>query len=134
MLSTICRQRSNTMETLNSWITNVVGWIDMIPITGWAMIAGLVIGSFSTQWIKRTFPIAILMPTMALATQKMIIRITAFIFSFCPTFFIWPDKNAVWAALAVGFCTPTVYKITSFCVYKKWPDLRARLSGVENES
>lgn len=120
------------METINNMIASVVAWTDAIPIQGWAIIAGILIGSMSTQWIKRTFPLAILAPKMSAAKQKMHIRMIAFVFSFGPTYFLWPDKNAIFAALAVGFSTPTVYKIITVLVYKKWPSLRARLSGSEN--
>lgn len=122
------------METLDNWITTAISWIDTIPVTGWAIIAGLLIGSMSTQWLKRTFPLAILAPNMSLAKRKMSLRILALVFSFCPTYFIWPDNNAIWAALAVGFSTPAVYKMVLFVVYKKWPDLRTRLTGTGDRS
>ncbi len=118
-------------ETLGSWIDLILGWMDAIPIEGWAIIAGVFTGMVVTQWIKRTFPIHIIFPLMAPAIQKMYIRIASLVFAFLPTYFIWPGENAVWAGIAVGFGTPTIYRVGSFFVYKKWPELRERFSGTQ---
>jgi hypothetical protein len=117
------------IDTISTWIAAVVEWMDAIPITVWALIVGLVIGGAATQWVKMTFPVGILFPKMPPAMQIMYIRLIAFVLSFVPTFFIWPGENAVWAATAVGFSSPTIYKILSVFIFKRWPELGERLSG-----
>ena len=123
------------LETIDQWITAIASWMAIIPVQGWAILAGLFIGSVSTQWLKRTFPVGILFPNLKEVHQKMYIRISALLFSFLPTYYIWPDdRYRLWAAIAIGFGTPTVYRVGSFFVYKKWPDLRTRFSGIGNGS
>lgn len=118
------------LETVNNWVVTVVGWFAIIPIQAWAIFAGLFIGMAVTQWIKRNFPIKVLFPSLAKAYQVFIIRFTGLVFSFLPTYFIWPDDGIrLWAAIATGFGAPMVYRMLSFFVYKKWPGLEARLSG-----
>ena len=119
-------------DSINQWIETILNWLEVIPIQGWAILAGIFIGSVATQWIKRTFPVGILFPNLNPGIRVMVIRISAFILSFLPTYYIWPEDNIrLWAALAVGFGTPTVYRVGSFFAYKKWPDLEARFSGTE---
>jgi len=118
------------LETIDQWIKAIAGWLDIIPVQGWAILAGIFIGSMVTQWVKRNFPIKVLFPKCSVVWQKFSIRLLALVCSFAPTYFIWPDdKFRVWAAIAVGFGTPTVYRAFSFFLYRRWPDLRDRLSG-----
>lgn len=120
------------LETIDRWIIAITNWMAIIPVKGWAVIAGVFIGMVVTQWLKRTFPIHIICPNMSPAMHKMWIRIAALVFAAAPTYYIWPGSNAIWAAIAVGFGTPSVYRIGTFFVYNKWPHLRERFSGTEN--
>ena len=121
------------MNTIDSWITTIVGWFEIIPVQMWAVGGGLFIGFAVTQWVKRSFPIGVLFPSLTEVKQKMVIRVFALLCTALPTYFIWPDNgeagNALWAAIAVGFGSPIIYKVISFMIYKKWPDLRERFTG-----
>lgn len=118
------------LETIDSWVVAIVGWFEIIPVQGWAILAGLFIGAMVTQWIKRNVPIKILFPKMSIQVARLCIRSLALVASFTPTYFIWPaDQYRFWAALAVGFGTPFVYRVCTFFCYKKWPTLEARFSG-----
>ncbi len=118
-------------EAIGNWITAILTWMEVIPIEGWAILAGIFIGTVATQWLKRTFPLNVLFPKAPKHVLVLGIRITAFLFSFLPTFFIWPGQHAIWAALAVGFASPSIYRIGSYLVYQRWPHLAARFSGTE---
>ncbi len=120
------------VDTINEWIVAIVRWMEIIPIQGWAVLVGVFIGGMFTQWLKRTFPLKVLFPLLPPAICKMWIRLSALIFAALPTYFIWPDDNAIWAAMAVGFATPTIYRLGSVLVYNKWPHLRERFSGTSN--
>ncbi len=120
------------LETLDLWLNKAIEWYEAIPIQGWAIIAGLLIGGVVTQWVKRNFPLKVMFPNLTEAKQKLSIRTLALFASALPTFFIWPDDGyAIWAAIAVGFGTPTFYKVSSFFVYKKFPDLKDRFTGTQ---
>lgn len=128
------------IDTITQWINALVLWLDTIPPGVLAILTGIVIGGLSTQWLKRTFP-----PTVLLGldegTAVMVLRILAFVFSAVPTYYMWPtappasvigpdhSDKAIWAALFVGFATPTIYKIATFLLYKRFPKLEERLSG-----
>ena len=117
------------LETIDQWITTALGWYESVPIEAWAIVAGLLIGGAVTQWIKLNFPLKILFPKLSAPKQRLSIRTIALFAGGLPTFFIWPDSNAIWAALAVGFGTPSFYKLVSFFVYKKFPALKDRFKG-----
>lgn len=121
------------IETISEWLAAILSWMEIIPAEGWAVMVGLFIGFAITQWIKRNFPIKAMFPKLTEAGQKRSIRLLALVTTAIPTFFIWPSNgeadNALWAAIAVGFGAPIFYKVISFVVYKKWPDLRAKFSG-----
>jgi hypothetical protein len=118
------------LETVDQWVTTIVGWFDIIPIQAWAILAGLFIGMVVTQWIKRNFPVKALFPSLTHEQQVLCIRVLGLVFSFLPTYFIWPDDSIrLWAAIGTGFGAPVVYRLLSFFAYKRWPDLEQRLSG-----
>ncbi len=122
------------LETIDNWINTAGGWLDIIPIEAWAVVGGLFIGFAITQWIKRNFPIKALLPNLSAVKHKFAIRLLALVCTALPTFFIWPSDgaqadNRYWAAIAVGFGAPIFYKVFSFFLYKKWPDLKGRMSG-----
>lgn len=120
-------------ESINEWLTAILGWVEVIPVEGWAVLLGMFIGSMFTQWVKRNFPIAILFPKTNPAFHRLAIRLLALVASFAPTYAIWPDNQyRFWAALAVGFGTPFVYRVLTFFAYKKWPQLESRFSGTGN--
>lgn len=122
------------LETVDQYLQTILGWFNIIPIEMWAVMAGLFIGGVVTQWVKRNFPMKILFPSLSKAKQVMCIRVLALLASFLPTYFIWPSNGGLrlWAAIAVGFGSPMVYRIATFFAYKKWPDLEARLSGTNS--
>lgn len=121
------------MDTIDGWITSVVRWFDIVPVELWAICGGLFIGFAVTQWVKRNFPIGVLFPSLTEVKQKMAIRILALFTTAIPTYFIWPNDgpadNPLWAAIAVGFGAPIIYKVISFMLYKKWPTLKERFTG-----
>jgi len=124
----------NEMDTIDGWITSIVRWFEIIPVQVWAVMGGLFIGFAITQWIKRNFTIGVMFPSLTEVKQKLAIRLLALSTTAIPTYFIWPDNgetvNALWAAIAVGFGSPIIYKVISFMVYKKWPALQERFTGM----
>jgi len=119
------------MEMINNWIVAVLGWFALIPQQGWAILLGLGLSGAITQWIKRTFPLNLIFPGKKEVVYKSAIRVFSLVLGFVPTYFLWPDDvYKFWAALAVGFGTPTFYKVLTFFIYRKWPQLKLKLSGV----
>lgn len=117
-------------EAIGNWISSILEWAQALPPQAWAILLGILFGGVVTQWLKRTFPPAIMFPNLDKHSQVAGIRITAFVCSFVPAYIIWPDDvYELWAPLAIGFSTPSIYRIASYFVYKKWPDLEARWSG-----
>lgn len=118
------------METITKWINSLVMWLDTLPPGVLAILAGLVIGGLSTQWLKRTFPFTVIFGIRP-QTAVMMIRIVGFAFSALPTYFLWdgPPVGRLWASVFVGFATPTVYKVATFFIYRAYPKLEQRLSG-----
>lgn len=119
-------------ETITRWLENILAWAAIIPQEGWAIIIGVILGSAATQWLKRTFPASMLFPTMSKQFHVMWIRVSALFFASVPTYIIWPDNlYEFWAAAVVGFVTPAIYRLCTFMVYKRWPELEDRWSGTE---
>lgn len=117
-------------EAIGKWIASILEWAQALPPQAWAILLGILFGGVVTQWLKRTFPLAILFPKLQKHWQVMWIRSFALVCSFIPAYIIWPDDQyELWAALAIGFSTPSIYRIGSYFVYRKWPDLEARWSG-----
>lgn len=119
------------IDSIQAWLDAVLRWTAAIPETGWAVLAGLFIGGMLTQWIKRSVPVGELLPGLSKGMQVFYVRILALVFSFLPTFFLWPDENAVWVALAVGVTTPTVYRVCTLALYRRWPHLERTMSGTD---
>lgn len=117
------------IETIGQWVDAILQWIYMVPREVWAVFIGLTVGGAGTQWLKRTFPATVLFQSKEMAV--MYLRIIAFVLSFLPTYFVWDGKHAVWVAAAVGFTTPALYKASTFFLYKKFPELKERLSGTD---
>ncbi len=120
-------------QTIDGWINSAVAWYALIPAEAWAIVVGLFIGLAVTQWVKRNFPIKAFFPGLSHIKQKLYIRLLSLVCTAVPTYFIWPKNgeadNPVWAAIAVGFGAPIIYKVVSFFLYKKWPDLKVRFTG-----
>ncbi len=118
------------METINGWFLGILNWIALMPQQGWAVLLGLGLSGGITQWMKRTFPLHLIFPGQTELVYKSSIRCASLILGFIPTYFVWPDDVfRFWAALAVGFGTPTFYKMLTFFMYRKWPQLEQKLSG-----
>ena len=119
-------------EAIGQWLTAILEWAAAIPVQGWAILFGILFGGIITQWLKRTIPVAVLFPRWPKQMQVIFIRCTALVSAFIPTYIIWPDDQyELWAALAVGFTTPSIYRIISYLAYRRWPDLAVRWSGTE---
>jgi len=119
-------------EVISKWLASVLEWAEALPVQGWAILLGLLFGFVVTQWVKRTIPMSVLFPDMPKQGHVVILRALALVSAFIPTYILWPpDQYEIWAALAVGFTSPTVYRLISFFTYKKWPALEARWSGTE---
>jgi hypothetical protein len=120
------------IESIGQWIVAVIGWAQQIPDQGWAILLGILFGGIVTQWLKRTLPVKVMFPNWPEHWYVMSLRIVALVAAFIPAYIIWPDDQyEIWAALAIGFATPSIYRILTFFVYKKWPGLEARWSGTE---
>lgn len=120
------------IESIGQWIVAIMAWAQQIPDQGWALILGVLFGGVVTQWLKRTIPVKVLFPNWEDHWHVVFLRVTALVSGAVPAYIIWPDdKWEIWAALAIGFTTPTLYRIGTFFVYKKWPGLEARWSGTE---
>lgn len=123
------------IDYISNLLSTVVLWAETTPPWAVAMLSGVLIGSLSTQWIKRTFPVTVVLNCSA-ETAVIILRSMAFLFSALPTYFLWPESSAsffrggaFWAALFIGFATPTLYKLFTFFLYRRFPQLEERLSG-----
>jgi len=120
------------IEAIGQWLSSILEWAAAIPQQGWAILFGILFGGVITQWIKRTLPIVYMFPSWSKTRQVAVIRTAAFFFSAVPTYIIWPDDMyELWAACAVGFTTPTLYRMGSFFLWRKWPELEKRWSGTE---
>ena len=122
----------NMTQVIGEWLAAILAWAAAIPVQGWAILLGLLGGGVVTQWLKRTVPMSVLFPSWPKQAHVALLRVSALVFAFIPTYMLWPaDQYQVWAALAVGFTTPTVYRVISFFVYKRWPQMEARWSGTK---
>ena len=121
------------IDTINTWFEAILGWFAAVPQPAWAVLVGLFIGGALTQWLKRTFPLSILLPNSSKGFRISVIRVLAFVLAVVPAYILWPadDIYRVWAALAVGVSAPSTYKLVTFLVYKKWPQLEKVWSGTE---
>lgn len=120
------------IETIGNWFTALMEWASAMPPQGWAVLLGILLGGAVTQWVKRTFPLSVMFPGLAKQWQVSIIRILAFCSGFIATYILWPDDEyELWASLIVGFATPTVYRVLSYFIFKKWPGMEDRWSGTK---
>ncbi len=119
-------------EVIGQWLSAVLIWAAAIPVQGWAILLGILLGGVVTQWVKRTIPVALLFPNWSAQMHVVFIRVLALVSAFIPAYIIWPDDQyELWAALAVGFTTPSIYRIASFFAYKRWPELSTKWSGTK---
>ena len=130
MEQTVAEQGGVIYGMLQSAIT----LFQSIPIQGYAVICGLLVALLGTQWLKKTFPVYVLMGTdRNKFIYIYIIRFVSFILGFLPTYFIWPaDTLRVWMALVVGFGAPSIYKLVVFFAYKYFPSLEEKWSHLPN--
>lgn len=120
------------IETIGKWLSAIMEWASIIPQQGWAILIGIILGGAITQWLKRTFPVGVLFPHLQKEKHVVIIRTIALLCAAVPTYIIWPDDQyEIWAALVIGFATPSIYRALTFFVYKKWPELEVRWSGTK---
>jgi len=120
------------IDTITAWFNAVMEWVGALPVQGWAILIGILLGGAVTQWLKRTIPIAILWPSLTKPMQVMVLRCIALVCAFIPTYILWPDDQyEVWAAVSVGFATPVIYRVATVFLYKRFPLLKAKLSGTE---
>lgn len=120
---------------LSGMVQSAIELFQSIPIHGYAVACGLLVALLGTQWLKKTFPLYVIMGT---DRNKFIyiyvIRFTSLVLGFLPTYFIWPadDPLRVWVALIVGFGTPSIYKLVVFFAYKYFPSLEEKWSHLPN--
>lgn len=118
---------------LDTLFTFVLKWVGMMPQNGWAIVLSVIIASIGTQWLKMTFSYTLVHEwgVNSELTYKTIVRVVSLLLGFAVCYNLWPvDIYRFWTSVATALIAPILYKFTMYFVYKKWPDLEAKLSGL----